>query len=112
MDYSYFLWFSSEFHNRTCVDALNIIANLCRWLKTYYYKNNMLPIHASKSIHLGVRFIDGYFLVLVMSVLQQISVNYLEQALTTVDIDDEIKGYIYKARAQYLEQMHHVKHIA
>ncbi|CAF3565204.1 unnamed protein product [Rotaria socialis] len=83
-----------EFHNRTCVDALNIIANLCRWLKTYYYKNNMLPIHA------------------IMSVLQQISINYLGQAVTTVDIDDEIKGYIYKARAQYLEQMYHVKHIA
>lgn len=52
------------------------------------------------------------FSFLVISVLQQISVDYLEQAITTVDINDEIKGYIYKARAQYLEQIYHVKHIA
>lgn len=54
-------------------------------------------------------FIDDYFLVIVVSVLQQISVDYLEQALTTVDINDEIKAYIYKERALYLEQIHHVK---
>ncbi|CAF3137647.1 unnamed protein product [Rotaria sp. Silwood2] len=82
-----------EFHNRTCVDAFHIIINLCRWLKTYYYDDNMLPTHA------------------IISVLQQISVHYLEQAITTVDINDEIKVYIYKERAQYLEQIYHVKHI-
>ncbi|CAF3836394.1 unnamed protein product [Rotaria sp. Silwood1] len=82
-----------EFHNRTCVDAFHIIINLCRWLKTYYYDDNMHPIQA------------------IISVLQQISVHYLEQALTTVDINDEIKAYIYKERAQYLEQIYHVKHI-
>jgi len=56
-------------------------------------------------------FIDNYFLVIVISVLQQISVDYLEQAMTTVDINDEIKAYIYKQRAHYLEQIIQVKNI-
>jgi hypothetical protein len=49
--------------------------------------------------------IDDYILFIVISVLQQISVDYLEQAMTTVDINDEIQGYIYQQRALYLERL-------
>ncbi len=55
--------------------------------------------------------INNYVLVIVISVLQKISVDYLEQAMTIVDINDEIKAYIYKERAHYLEQINQVKHI-
>jgi len=55
--------------------------------------------------------INNYLLVIVISVLQKISVDYLEQAMTIVDINEEIKAYIYKERAHYLEQINQVKHI-
>jgi hypothetical protein len=80
-------------------------------LKTYYINNNIFSTQASKLIQWDTSLIDDFFLVIVISVLQQISVNYLEQALSTVDINDEIKAYIYKERAQYLEQIYHSKHI-
>jgi hypothetical protein len=51
------------------------------------------------------------FLVIVISILQKISVDYLEQAMTIVDINDEIKAYIYKQRAHYLEQIIRIKYI-
>ena len=51
------------------------------------------------------------FFILVLSILRQISVDYLEQAMDQVDIDDEIKADVYKERAQYLEQMYYVKHL-
>ncbi|CAF1220010.1 unnamed protein product [Adineta steineri] len=81
-----------EFHNRICVDASDIITKLCRWLKTYYNTDNTLPTQA------------------IISVLEQISINYLEQAMTSVNINDEIKAYVYKERAQYLERIYHIKH--
>jgi uncharacterized protein YoxC len=49
-------------------------------------------------------FLRIIFLVIVISVLQQISVDYLEQAMTIAEISDDIQGYIYQQRAQYLEQ--------
>jgi hypothetical protein len=55
--------------------------------------------------------INNYLLVIVISVLKKISVDYLEQAITIVDINEEIKAYIYKERAHYLEQINQVKHI-
>jgi len=32
--------------------------------------------------------------------------------MNSIDMNDEIKAYIYKERAQYLEGMHQIKHIA
>jgi hypothetical protein len=39
------------------------------------------------------------------------SIDSLEQAMSAVDINDAIKAYIYKERAQYLEQIYHIKNI-
>lgn len=40
-----------------------------------------------------------------MSVLQQISVDYLDKAMIDLELNDAMKSFIYKERAQYLERM-------
>ncbi|CAF1321684.1 unnamed protein product [Adineta steineri] len=37
-----------EFHDGTCVDAYGIILNLCQWLQTYFYDDNIIIIQSSK----------------------------------------------------------------
>ena len=49
---------------------------------------------------------------LVIAILEQISVNVLEQCLDDADLDDVIKSHIYKSRAQYLEETQQIKRFA
>ncbi|UJR27900.1 hypothetical protein I4U23_009162 [Adineta vaga] len=84
-----------EFYDGTCLDAYDIVFNLCLWLKTYFYDNNFEIIQS------------------IISILQQISVENLERIMNIIDMNDEVKAYIYKERAEYLEELHHqIKHIA
>lgn len=52
------------------------------------------------------------YALLVTLILEQVSVTSLEQALTSTGVNENIKAFIYKSRAQYLEEMHHTKRIA
>ena len=53
-----------------------------------------------------------FYAFLVAFILEQVSVTSLEQALTSAGVNENIKAFIYKSRAQYLEEMHHTKRIA
>lgn len=37
----------SEFHDGTCIDAYDIIFNLCQWIKIYFYEDNMIVLESS-----------------------------------------------------------------
>lgn len=45
----------------------------------------------------------------VMNILQQVSVDQLDAVFNTIDLRDQIKGYVYKQRAEYLESLSQIK---
>ncbi|CAF0825908.1 unnamed protein product [Adineta ricciae] len=83
-----------EFNDGTCIDAYNIVLNLCRWLNVYFYEDNF---NISQSI---------------VYILRQISIENLNRIMNMIAINDEIKVYAFKERAEYLENLHQVKHVA
>jgi len=38
----------SEFCNGICIDAYDILLNLCQWVQTYFYEDNMIILQSSK----------------------------------------------------------------
>lgn len=83
---------------------------LCRWLKVFYSDPNRLPRQASKHRKCIDRTFFHRSVFLVMSILQQISIDYLEKAMIHVRLTDEMKVFLYKERAHYLERMASVQH--
>ncbi len=45
---SYINQYFSKFHDGTCINAYNIALNLCQWLETYFYEDNLIVLESSK----------------------------------------------------------------
>ena len=89
------------------MNAFEIVFNLCQWIQTYFDENNTIVLQSSKIIFAGF-FDELEYLFQVTFILQQISINYLNRVLNSIDIDEKIKAYIYQERAKYLEEIHRI----